>query len=71
TRTFGTPATYLGTGADVFNCHVRTSLPTLMAYQNMDGLTGQTFRLVKLCSLELCQAESTHWGRCASTGGET
>ena len=24
--TLGTPATYLGTGADVFNCHVRTSL---------------------------------------------
>ena len=37
----------------------------------MDGLTGQTLCLVKLCSLELCQAQSTHMGRCAITGGET
>ena len=41
-RTVGTPATYLGTGADVFNCHVRTSLSNLTAYQNMDGRTDRT-----------------------------
>ena len=37
-----------------------------------DGLTGQTLCLVKLCSLELHQAQRTHRGRCAThTGGET
>jgi hypothetical protein len=39
--------------------YVRTSLSTLTAYQNMDGLTGQTLCLVKLCSLELCQAQGS------------